>query len=86
MAENSSRVKSDCWKYFDIDEDEEEMTKCKLCSKKLSYKHHNTSAMLKHMECVHKLKLTHKGDDEPVTLVSKQTTLHQYTNKVCYLK
>ena len=54
--------------------------------KKLSYKHYNTLAMLKLMECVHKLKVTRKGNDEPaepVTSVLKQTTLLQYTNKVC---
>ena len=53
---------------------------------KLSYKHHNTLAVLKHTECVHNLKVTHKGNNEPtepVTSVSKQTTLLQYTNKVC---
>lgn len=84
-------ARSECWKYFDIvptSGDEEEMTKCKLCLTNLSYKHHNTSSMLKHMEFVHKLKLVHvvQSDEptkaKPVTSVSKQTTLLQYTNKV----
>lgn len=49
----AQRRKSWCWNYFLLENDSK--LKCKSCDFLLSYKHKNTSGMIKHLKSIHNI-------------------------------